>query len=67
MFEPAQQKKDSPTDGEPSSRYSAVEIQHEYSNTQISINYNCIHSFDTISYIIELFLIQSNSILLRII
>ena len=46
-------KRNSPTDGEPSSRYPAVKSQHEHTNIQTSINSNCIHSFDTICYIIE--------------
>ena len=50
MFEPAQQKKDSPTDGEPSNRYPTVKLQHEHSNIH---SINCVHSFDTICYIMD--------------
>ena len=36
MFEQTQQKKDAPTDGQPPSRYSAVNYCHEYSNNSNS-------------------------------
>ena len=52
MFEPIQKKKDPPTDGESTSRYSAVKKQTECSNLSDS-NSNVIPSTDVLCFITE--------------
>ena len=53
-FEPAQQKKDFPANGQLTSRYSAVILQQERSDIQNISNQNSNFSFNTICYIIEI-------------